>query len=366
MGSLVQAMVSFYSLCQSHFFSELKHKKTNRAKRKQTKKIPPPPPLPTHTQRKKKEGGCSAVTLLARHLTVKRMSKCCSIKFLWLISFIPTPGANTKRPIVSYKRRSLCKHSRFPKSFIKSTEHGKKGYEISLRDTHGQNSAVTRKRTSSPRKELRHNSVRAVQEDMAIGFLEVAADIAGWGYFLAWTVSFAPQIYENWRRKSVTGFSLDMWAYFMISYVAYLVYNAAVFFDEDITLEVLEGSHDQSSPVKPADVVFAIVAFSCTAFQGLQCAIYDRGRQRIEPSTLFVCFAAMLAGAVLSVVAAFGTVSWLFVLNYCGYVKLCVSFGTVSSDRSFACDFPHAQHTCTFPNTKLNHSKGKSPITRST
>ena len=179
---------------------------------------------------------------------------------------------------------------------------------------------------------------------MAIGVLEVAADVAGWGYFLAWTMASAPQIYENWRRKSVTGFSLDTWPYSMLSCIAYLAYNAAVFFDEDIKREVLHGSHDQSSPVKPADVVYAIVTFSCSAFQGLQCAIYDRGRQRIEPYTLFVCFAALLAGAVLSVVAAFGAVSWLFVLNYCGYVKLCVTFGSVSSDGSFACDFAQATH----------------------
>ena len=32
-------------------------------------------------------------------------------------------------------------------------------------------------------------------------FLNVLSDVVGWAYFVAWSVSFYPQIYENWRRK---------------------------------------------------------------------------------------------------------------------------------------------------------------------
>ena len=31
--------------------------------------------------------------------------------------------------------------------------------------------------------------------------LNILSDIVGWIYFIAWSVSFYPQIYENWRRK---------------------------------------------------------------------------------------------------------------------------------------------------------------------
>ncbi len=31
--------------------------------------------------------------------------------------------------------------------------------------------------------------------------LGVLADVVGWLYFVAWSVSFYPQIYENWKRK---------------------------------------------------------------------------------------------------------------------------------------------------------------------
>ena len=30
---------------------------------------------------------------------------------------------------------------------------------------------------------------------------KVASDVVGWIYFAAWSVSFYPQIYENWARK---------------------------------------------------------------------------------------------------------------------------------------------------------------------
>jgi len=32
-------------------------------------------------------------------------------------------------------------------------------------------------------------------------FLAVLGDVIGWAYFLAWSISFYPQIYENWKRK---------------------------------------------------------------------------------------------------------------------------------------------------------------------
>ena len=31
--------------------------------------------------------------------------------------------------------------------------------------------------------------------------LNIISDIVGWIYFIAWSVSFYPQIYDNWRRK---------------------------------------------------------------------------------------------------------------------------------------------------------------------
>ena len=124
----------------------------------------------------------------------------------------------------------------------------------------------------------------------------------------------------------MVGFSFDMLAYLILSYVTYMIYNVTVYFDPKLIL----GSLNEDNPVKLTDVVFAIVAFLCTSYQAIQCLIYDRGSQTIHRSTVVVCIGCLLALAVLTVLSCFGIGSWFLVLQYCGYVKLVVSFGTVS------------------------------------
>ena len=150
-------------------------------------------------------------------------------------------------------------------------------------------------------------------------FLVILADVVGWGYFLSWTVSFFPQIYENWRRKSVVGFSFDMLAYFLLSYVTYMIYNVTVYFKPNVL-----GDLTEDNPVKLTDVVFSLVAFICTSFQGIQCLMYDRGSQEIHRSTVVLCICCLFALVVLTVLSCFGLGSWFLVLQYCGYVKLVV------------------------------------------
>ena len=126
----------------------------------------------------------------------------------------------------------------------------------------------------------------------------------------------------------MVGFSFDMLAYFLLSYVTYMIYNVTVYFDPKVLLSNL----DEDNPVKLTDVVFSVVAFVCTSFQSIQCLMYDRGSQEIHRSTVAICVGCLLSLAVLSVLSVFGIGSWFVVLQYCGYVKLVVSFGTVSSN----------------------------------
>ena len=81
----------------------------------------------------------------------------------------------------------------------------------------------------------------------------------------------------------MVGFSFDMWAYFFLSYITYMIYNVTVYFDPKAIMSNL----DQDNPVKLTDVVFSIVAFACTTTQGIQCLMYDRGSQEIDFRALF-------------------------------------------------------------------------------
>lgn len=58
--------------------------------------------------------------------------------------------------------------------------------------------------------------------------------------------------------------------------------------------------------------------------------MYDRGSQKIHSSTIVVCVGCLVALLILVVLKCFGIGSWFLVLQYCGYVKLVVSFGTYS------------------------------------
>lgn len=58
--------------------------------------------------------------------------------------------------------------------------------------------------------------------------------------------------------------------------------------------------------------------------------MYDRGSQKIHSSTIVVCVGCLVALFILVVLKCFGIGSWFLVLQYCGYVKLVVSFGTYS------------------------------------
>lgn len=64
--------------------------------------------------------------------------------------------------------------------------------------------------------------------------LNIFIQIVGWIYFAAWSVSFYPQIYENFRRKSVIGLNFDFLALNLLGHSCYTVYNVSMYASNDI------------------------------------------------------------------------------------------------------------------------------------
>ena len=60
------------------------------------------------------------------------------------------------------------------------------------------------------------------------------SDLVGWVYFVAWTLSFYPQIYENWRRKSVVGLNFDFLALNLVGFSIYSIYNVGLYWVKGI------------------------------------------------------------------------------------------------------------------------------------
>ncbi|MFS8032215.1 putative lysosomal cystine transporter [Helianthus anomalus] len=60
--------------------------------------------------------------------------------------------------------------------------------------------------------------------------LEVLSNVFGWIAFVAWSISFYPQVLLNYRRKSVVGLNFDFVVLNLTKHSSYLIYNVSVYF----------------------------------------------------------------------------------------------------------------------------------------
>uniref|UniRef100_A0A1I7ZEK1 Cystinosin homolog n=1 Tax=Steinernema glaseri TaxID=37863 RepID=A0A1I7ZEK1_9BILA len=155
--------------------------------------------------------------------------------------------------------------------------------------------------------------------------LSIVIIVVGWMYFVAWSVSFYPQIWLNFKRKSVIGLNFDFLQLNIIGFTCYTIYNALMYFDSYIQTLYHKEHVDALNPVLLNDVVFALHALFACIVTVVQCLIYERGTQRVSYicmglSSVFILFAAV--SLVLSVV---DVLSWLQFINNLSYVKMGVT-----------------------------------------
>ncbi|KFP01898.1 Cystinosin, partial [Calypte anna] len=110
-----------------------------------------------------------------------------------------------------------------------------------------------------------------------------ADEVIGWIYFLAWSVSFYPQLFENWRRKSVVGLSFDFIALNLTGFIAYSVFNVGLFWIPLIKEEFFISYPSGVNPVAINDVFFSLHAVALTLLTIIQCCIYE---VRLNKTTL--------------------------------------------------------------------------------
>eukprot|EP00808_Paulinella_micropora_P005603 g10654.t1 len=156
--------------------------------------------------------------------------------------------------------------------------------------------------------------------------LQAVSVALGWGYFVAWSASFYPQVVLNFQRKSVEGLALEFQVYNFTGFLSYSIYNIVGF------LAQRHPDYTGSISIQPNDVVFALHAWCITTITCLQCLIYRRASHTVHP--LHRCFCAflwlvMLLMATLSLV---GLVPWyesnaavLSTVGLLGYIKILIS-----------------------------------------
>jgi len=147
-------------------------------------------------------------------------------------------------------------------------------------------------------------------------------DVIGWIYFAAWSVSFYPQVYINWKRKSVVGLNFDFLSLNVVGFSLYSCYNCGLYFNEVIQSMYFDENDTQNVPVKVNDVVFGLHAVFACIVTIIQCFIYERAGQRVS----YPCIGALIGIALFiistSISAGVDAITWLDFLTWASYVKL--------------------------------------------
>ncbi|XP_030289450.1 cystinosin isoform X3 [Sparus aurata] len=155
--------------------------------------------------------------------------------------------------------------------------------------------------------------------------LSVINQVIGWIYFLAWSVSFYPQAWENWRRKSVVGLNFDFLALNLTGFIAYSIFNIGLFWVPYIKEEYLKRNPDGIDPVNANDVFFSLHAVLLCLVYVSQAAVYERGGQKVSWMALFLLLIGLTFALVILFVAVAKQITWLDYLYYISYIKLAVT-----------------------------------------
>ncbi|XP_036743319.2 cystinosin isoform X2 [Manis pentadactyla] len=155
--------------------------------------------------------------------------------------------------------------------------------------------------------------------------ISIINQVIGWIYFVAWSISFYPQVITNWRRKSVIGLSFDFVALNLTGFVAYSVFNIGLLWVPYIKEQFLLQYPNGVNPVDSNDVFFSLHAVTLTLVVMVQCFLYERGSQHVsQPALGFLALSWLFVFATM-IVAAVGVTTWLQFLFCFSYIKLAVT-----------------------------------------
>lgn len=64
------------------------------------------------------------------------------------------------------------------------------------------------------------------------------SNVVGWIYFLAWSISFYPQIYSNYKRKSVVGLNFDFLSLNIVGFFMYALFNCGLYWIPEVEVSL--------------------------------------------------------------------------------------------------------------------------------
>ncbi|XP_013777247.1 cystinosin-like [Limulus polyphemus] len=170
--------------------------------------------------------------------------------------------------------------------------------------------------------------------------LIILCSVIGWIYFVAWSISFYPQIYMNWKRKSVVGLNFDFVVLNLTGFFCYSVYNLCFKYVYSVKCEYFNLFPTSIIPVELNDIVFAVHATCATIITVIQILLYERGEQRVSRIACIFLSCLFLGAAIFLIVIFAGGIHkhpWLSLLYYLSYVKLAITLTKYIPQAYFNC-----------------------------
>lgn len=172
---------------------------------------------------------------------------------------------------------------------------------------------------------------------------QILSNIVGYTYFLAWSLSFYPQIFLNRQRKTTRGLSVDFCVLNVLGYICYTIYTTNFYWNE----EVIRAYKDRMSggdtydnnetvtqkgaiTVQGNDVAFAIHAILMASVTLSQIGIYDTFIVRPPSRRVYFILFATSAFCLLYLLSTWifqGQVNFLGFLYVLGTIKIGVTIG---------------------------------------
>lgn len=160
--------------------------------------------------------------------------------------------------------------------------------------------------------------------------LRVLSEVFGWVYFIAWSVSFIPQVVLNWRRKSVVGLSFEFLMYNLTGFLWYTTSSSLNFWAER-HYHLNCGKYS----VQVQDLCFGVFATVMTILTIAQCCVYERSTQKINVHHVWICGCMWIVLFYNVLLCSFGRLDWVKTSNanqsdftliqYMGVVKAMIS-----------------------------------------
>jgi len=144
----------------------------------------------------------------------------------------------------------------------------------------------------------------------------------GWIYTAAWMSCFYPQIIENWKNKSVVGYSFDFFLLDAVDLTLYSAYNLALYAIPFIKEEYKHEENTDVIPVKINDIVFSINGVLCCLAMLIQTCIYERGGQRVSKGCKMVNALILLFVFSTLVPTLTGALELVKFFEFISYVKI--------------------------------------------